>query len=152
MSAQSFPDLEKHVNILEWLTPKDCVRNLDFGETIPSHMDAGFDLLGKLDREWIWVLESAGEIKGVLVASNFHGLAFLWRLKVLPGVDNFGALKLLKRFRRDCKKRGVKGYITLADLSTDTGRRLKAIVERCGGKDYGTISILSSPLEKERHD
>lgn len=147
MSTQT---ISPGIDIMSFLMPKDRVRLLRENETIPASMDAGFELLGKLDREWIWVLESGGGIKGVLVASNFHGIAFLWRLKVLPGVAETGVVRLLERFRSDCLKRGVEGYLTLLDLATPTGKRLKAIVERCGGKDHGAVNLLASPLPRKR--
>lgn len=149
MSTHACPKLDG-INVMAFLMPKERVRFLKPGETIPSHMDAGFELLGKLDRDWIWILEYQSQIRGVLVASNFHGIAFLWRLKVLPGVSQTGVLRLLKRFRSDCLKRGVNGYMTLTDVSTATGKQLKSIVERCGGKDHGTVNILSAPLPRER--
>jgi hypothetical protein len=135
---------------MAFLMPKEKVRLLEPGETIPSEMDAGFDLLGQLDYNWIWVLEYGKEIKGILVASNFHGIAFLWRLKVLPGMSTTAALKLLKRFKRDCFKRGVTGYLTLVDFSTVTGKNLMSIVARCGGKDHGQVNLVGSPLPRER--
>jgi hypothetical protein len=135
---------------MAYLVPKDKIRLLEPGESIPSSMDAGFDLLGQLDHNWIWVLESGKEIKGVLVASNFHGLAFLWRLKVIPGTPKTSAFKLLKRFETDCRKRGVTGFLSLVDLSTDTGKQLLSIVERCGGKNHGLVSLIGSPIRREK--
>ena len=143
----SSPDLD----ILNYLMPKDKVRLLNPGEKIPSEMDAGFDLLGQIDSNWVWCLESGNEIKGILVASNFHGMAFLWRLKVLPEIGRFGANRLLRRFRSDCLKRGVQGYLTLVDTSTVTGKQLLSIVERCGGKDHGPVNLLASRLPKEHN-
>lgn len=119
-------------------------------EAIPETMDAGFEKYGKLDREWCWVYESGGEIKGVLLASPCHGAAFLWRLKVLPECGQTATLRLLKSFVRDCHAKGVYGFLTLVDLSTVTGKRLQRVIERCGGKDYGALNLFSSPLPQDR--
>lgn len=145
MSTQSL-----QIDVMQYLMPKYQVRKLRPDETIPECMDAGFEKFGQLDREWCWVYESCGSIKGVLLASPCHGTAFLWRFKVLPECGELAALKLLKRFRRDALDMGVYGFLTLIDLSTVTGKRLKRVVERCGGKDYGAVNLLSSPLPLER--
>ena len=144
MSTQTCPNLD----VMQFLMPRDQVRKLRAGETIPSCMDTGFEKYGKLDRDWCWVYETGGEIKGVLLASPCHGLAFVWRFKVLPECGQVAALALLKRFRRDCRKMDVHGYLTLLDLSTATGKQLRRVVERCGGKDYGTVNLLSSAFSK----
>jgi hypothetical protein len=135
-------------NVLQWLTPRAVARNLRPGETIPKSLEAGFDLLGRLDPEWVWVIDYAGEIKGVLVAAYCHGAALLWRLSVLPDAGNAGAFKLLWAFRSAMRKRRIQWYMTLVDESTEMGQRLKQVVERTGGDSYGHLSLLASPLSK----
>lgn len=134
------------LDIMAILRLKDKVRLLNTGEKIPSGLDYGWELI-KLDHEWVWCLESEGRIKGVLIASNFHGAAFVLRLKVLPEVGNMGVLRLLRRFRSDCIRRGISIFLTLADLSSATGRQLKHFIEKsCNGKDHGAVNLLSGPL------
>lgn len=131
------------------LKPASGVRNLYPWESIPAYMDAGFERLDKLDRNWAWGIFEGGEMMGLLLASPCHGAAALWRIKVLPGVRN-GAYRLLKKFVIDCRQRGIRGFITIADLETETGMKLKSIVERCGGKAFGNVTLLSAPLPKMR--
>jgi hypothetical protein len=148
MATATSPNWD-NINVIHLLTPKDKVRLLHSGETIPADLDYGWELI-KLDRDWVWVIDSGGQIKGLLVAANFHGAAFILRLKVLPEVGNMGVLRLLRRFRGDCIGRGVSIFLTIADLSTAAGRQLKAIVERCGGKDHGAVNLMSGPFPKGR--
>lgn len=136
-------------NILGFLTPHDHVRNLRPGEVIPEGLDAGFDLLGALDHRWIWVFESGAEIKGVLVASDCHGCAFIWRLAISPGMPEFSVVKLLRRFLKDIRMRGMKGYLTIADRSSETQDRLANVIIHAGGKQFGTYSLFASPMPKE---
>jgi hypothetical protein len=135
------------VNIMAILTPKDKVRLLNPGEKVPADLDQGWEFV-KLDREWCWVLESGGQAKGFLVAANFHGAAFILRLKVLPEIGNMGVVRLLRRFKSDCQKRGVSTFLTLADLSTGTGRQLKRIILRLGGSDAGPYNLMCGPLAR----
>jgi len=148
MSTQVCPKLD--FDVMAFLAPKDRVRKLRQLETIPGCMEAGFEKYGQLDREWCWVYESERKIKGVLLASPCHGTVFVWRFKVLPECGPLAALRLLKAFRRDCRKMGVNGYLTLVDLSTATGKQLKGIVERCGGRDFGAVNLMSAPFPEER--
>lgn len=138
-----------NIDVLAILT-RDRVRKLREGETIPETLDSGFEKYGKLDRDWCWVYVSSGEIKGVLLASPCHGTAFVWRFKVLPECGQVAALKLLKAFKHDLHARGVHGFLTLVDLNTDNGKRLQRVVERCGGKDFGSLNLFSAALPKER--
>jgi hypothetical protein len=118
-------------------------------ETIPASLEAGFEQLGHLDRHWVWVLESGGEIKGVLLASPCHGAAFIWRVAVAQGVEGWSVGKLLRRFLKDCKERGLRGYLTIVNPSVEAQGQLKSIVERAGGKAVGSYELLAGPTPKE---
>lgn len=137
-----------NIDVLSILS-RDRVRMLGPGETIPTSLEAGFELLGNLDRDWVWVLESGGEIKGVLLAAPCHGAAFIWRVAVEQGVEGWSIGKLLRRFLEDIKDRGLKGYLTIVDPSRDAQAQLKSIVERAGGKGFGQFELLVGPTPKE---
>ena len=147
MSTQS---ANLQVDVMAFLLPKDHhARLLRPGETIPASLNAGFDMLGKIDPNWIWILESQGEIRGILVASDCHGCAFVWRLVVSPGMGNVAVIRLLRRFAMDIRERGLKGYLTLLSAENDTETRLKGIVEKLGGKSGGQFTLMASWLPKE---
>jgi hypothetical protein len=137
------------VDVLAFLMPRDGVRNLRSGEVIPVSLDAGFDLLGDLDLDWIWVYESIGEIKGVLVASRCHGVAFIWRLAILPGQPHSVVIRLLRKFLHDLRERGIQGYMTLIDDSIPRQAKLLRIFEKAGGKTICTMKFLASGLPRE---
>jgi hypothetical protein len=144
MSAATCPNLDA-INVMAFLAPKATARLLNTGEKIPADLDQDWEMV-KLDPDWVWVVESGGQVRGLLVAANFHGTAFILRLKVLPEVGNMGVVRLLRRFKSDCKNRGVSHFLTLADLTTATGRQLKRIVVRCGGMDAGMYNLMCGPL------
>jgi hypothetical protein len=127
----------------------DRARLMREGEIIPASLDAGFDLLGSLDHDWIWVLDSGGEIKGVMVASPCHGTVFVWRIAIDPSVSNTGVIRLLRRFVGDIRKRGSVGYTTLVDASKPIQKRLMGIVEKAGGTKFGDYSLMASTLPRE---
>jgi hypothetical protein len=106
---------------------RPVVRNLHYGEIIPPEFEVGFDKLGMLDRDWVWVLDQGGEIKGILVASPCHQTVVIWRL---VGKE---PLKLLRTFGRTVRKLGYQGFMTLLDETSPTQRKLFRIVKRCGG-------------------
>jgi hypothetical protein len=135
-------------NVLAFLS-QDHVRLLREGETLPSSLDAGFEQLGKLDREWVWCLISGGEIKGALLACPCHGTAFVWRVSLMPGLGKTAILRLLRRFVSDIRKRGVIGIITILDAATPTQAALKGILERVGGCKFGDYELVVAPIPKE---
>lgn len=127
---------------------KEHVRLLRKNEVIPTELEAAFDILGQLDPDWVWVLDDSGTIKGVLVASPCHGAAMVWRVSLAKDVSNIGLRRLLRRFVRDCKKRGLLGLITFMSLSGGSQSSLAAIIERAGGRkiqDGMTMMILPQP-------
>jgi hypothetical protein len=128
---------------------KDRARLLGPSESIPARLQAGFEQLGKLDRDWVWVLDSGGEIRGVLLASPCHGAAIIWRFSLDPDVDNFSAGRLLRQFQRDVKKRGVLSYLTLVDLSIPMQTRLLGVIEKAGGWKVGEYTMLVGPVRED---
>jgi len=131
------------------LVAQDRIRMLRKGEIIPASLEAGFEQLGNLDHDWVWVLESGGEIKGVLLAAPCHGTAFIWRIAVGPDVEGWSVGKLLRRFLADCRERGLKGYITIIDSSVPIQKQLQRIIERAGGTVVGDYRMMSAPTPKE---
>jgi hypothetical protein len=129
---------------------RESVRLMRKGEVIPSGLEAGFDLLGKLDPDWIWVLDVGGVVKGVLVASPAHGAAMIWRISVEPGQSTMAVGKLLRAFLRDIRGRGIAGYLTALSLTREPEKRLAAIIEQSGGRrTQDGLSLYASPLPKE---
>lgn len=125
-------------------------RLMKAGEVIPSSLEAAFDILGMLDPEWVWVLAVDGLIKGVLIASPCHGAAALWRLSVEKGQSNMAVGRLLRAFLRDCRKRGVKGYLTFLTQGRPAEDRLASILEHSGGKKIkGGMVLYASPMPRE---
>jgi hypothetical protein len=143
------PILDGGIDIMAFLTPKEHARLLRQGETIPASLEAGFELLGQLDRDWIWILESQREIKGILLACPCHGAAFIWRIAIEHDVDNVGVVRLLRRFLSDLKKRGVKGYLTIVDAQVATQKRLARVIEKAGGTEVGQYTLMVGPTPKE---
>jgi hypothetical protein len=134
---------------MEFLRPRQRARLIGAAESIPAELDAGFELLGNLDRDWIWVLEDDGKVKGVMVASPCHGCAFIWRLAVMPELGHVAVIRLLRRFAADIRARKLKGYITVIDPSTPTQAHLVRILEKLGAVNVKTMQLFASGLPKE---
>lgn len=137
--------------VMDALTGKSrpMVRLLRAGERLPAEFAVGFDQIAEIDANWCWVIERVATIEGCLLASPCHGAAVIWRL-VMP-VENVSGLRLLLRtFMRDCRARGLKGYITLVDSGIDTQGKLKKLMERAGAKVASEgMSFMAGPLLKE---
>ncbi len=70
-----------------------------------------------LDPDWVWLARDEDEIVGILIAAPCHGLAFIWRLKMLPEASPMALLKLLRTFIRDLQKRRCLGYMALLNMA-----------------------------------
>lgn len=119
------------------------IRYLASHETLPADFEAGFDQLGQLDPSWVWIAERRGRMIGCIVASPCHGVALIWRVVSKDGC----LLPMLRQFMRDCKTRGLRGYMTLIDEKVKEQKKLQGIIERGGGGTKDTVfSLLASPL------
>ena len=123
------------------------VRTLASTDVLPASFELGFDQLGQLDPQWVWVAERHGQIEGCIVASPCHGVALVWRVTALRGGV---LLPLLRQFMRDCRTRGMMGYMTLVDSAVPSQAKLRRIVERNGGGTRGpALTLMASPLIRE---
>jgi hypothetical protein len=103
-----------------------------------------------MDPEWVWVLDVDGTINGVLVASPAHGVAMIWRLVVKPGSSRMALGRLLRAFLRDCRKRGIRGYLTILTSGRENEERLASILEHSGGRKIKDgMSFWASPMPRE---
>ena len=137
------------MNVLELLT-QTTVRVMRDYDRIPSELRAGFDLLGKLNTDWIWVAEQDGLIRGVLVAAPCHGVAMIYRLALMPGTPLSTLTALLRKFLADLRERGVVGYLTFLDPESKIQGKLKRIIERAKGKQIGGAHVvMAAPLPRE---
>jgi hypothetical protein len=100
--------------------------------TIPAALSEGenWNVL-KLDPQWIWTSEHNGQIMGLLIAMEGHGLVFIWRVKMLPQAPHWALGKLFRRFIRDIRKRGCVGYITFLNL---TNKPLEVAIARIASR------------------
>lgn len=135
--------------MLELLT-KANARQMRASDRIPPELRIGFDLLGKLDTDWIWVVERDGLIRGVLVAAPCHGVAMIYRLALVPGTHVSSLIALLRTFLRDLRGRGIRGYLTFLDPESKIQGKLKRVIERAGGQQVGNPHVvMAAPLPKE---
>lgn len=126
------------------------VRTMTSTDLLPSSFDVGFDQLGQIDYEWVWVVERQGTIRGALVASPCHGVALIWRLYLEKGEPISSLTKLLRVFLKDIRRRHLKGYITWVDASNKMQGKLKKIIEMANGKSSGVVyELMAAPLAKE---
>ena len=136
------------MNVLELLMASG-VRNYRAGDVIPPELKAGFELIGKLDADWVWVVEEEGQFSGVLIAAPCHGTAVVYRLAVLPGTRVGLLFKLLRAFLADTRERGCVGYITFVDPNIPAQAKLKRIIERTGGlAGAANLVMMGSPMPK----
>jgi hypothetical protein len=116
-------------------------------DVIPAELESGFDLLGQLDPDWVWVLAQDEKIKGVLIASPAHGVAMIWRITVAKDASQMALFKLLRAFLRDARSRGLRGYLTIVSPSSESQKRLTGIFEKAGGQVVESgMTMLASPV------
>lgn len=119
-------------------------------DVIPAELEAGFDVLGQLDPDWVWVLEEGTRITGVLVASPAHGTAMLWRISISKQASRVSLVRLLRAFLRDSRSRGIRGYLTVVSLDNKSQSQLARIIERSGGKVIQSgMTMLASSMPRE---
>ena len=121
------------------------------GERFPAAWELGFDQLGTLDPEWLWVAERAGTPLGCVLASHAHGVAVIWRV-VAPGPDSaLVTRRLLHAFLRDLRYRGLRGYVAMLNLDVPTQRKLARIIQRAGGSASPTtnLTVMAGPIPPE---
>ncbi len=129
---------------------RERARLMHKGDVIPAELEAGFDQLGQLDPEWVWVLVDGDIIKGVLVASPAHGAAMIWRISLDRTCSKVALAKLLRAFLRDLRIRGVRGLLTIMSPSSPTQSQLASILRRVGGGPFlEGMSVYASPMPKE---
>jgi len=118
---------------------------IDLSE-IPESLKEGenWELLD-LDKEWIWLARDGDEVVGFLMACNCHGLAIIWRVKMIPG-HGWALGRLLRDFIRDLRKRKILGYVTFLDIITRSEEQaLMRILFRAGAKfTHATTLICGS--------
>jgi hypothetical protein len=136
--------------IMSYLLPQDQARLIGPTEQIPAALEVGFEQLGHLDREWVWVVENGGVIHGVLLACPCHGCAVIWRISLDPSLNNIAIIRLLRRFLRDVRERGMVGLLTLIDPFKPSQARFQGMLEKVGGKPFGTTyTLMAAPIPKE---
>jgi len=148
------------VNVLDLLTGT-VVRHYQKGDVIPAELRIGFDQLGRLDGEWIWVVEepcsivmrrgaasqASAVICGVLVAAPCHGVAMIYRLALMPGTSLGKLTALLRRFMDDLLERGYVGYMTFVDPTVPAQAKLRKLIERAKGSQVGgNHLVMAGPL------
>ena len=135
------------LNVLRGTFPL-TVRLLKESESLPAFFEAGFDQLGQLDPQWVWVAERRGQIVGCIVSSPCHGVALIWRLVALP--ESNCLLPMCRRFMADCRKRGLKGYMTWTNSENETQNHLQRIIKRIGGEVApNNYQLIAGPIAKE---
>lgn len=115
-------------------------------QEIPEALKEGenWELLD-LNEDWMWFARDEGEIVGFLMACNCHGLAMIWRVKMLPR-HGWAFGKMLRDFVRDLRKRKILGYVTFLDIvNRSEEQALMRIMFRAGAKfSYATTMIAGS--------
>lgn len=131
--------------VVDRILGKTVIRQMHKGEVLPEHFELGFDQLGQIDEEWVWVAESGSDIIGCILSSPCHGTAVVWRV---VASDKRCLLKLLRFFLRECKTRGLRGCMAMVDPEIDAQRKLKSIMARTGGYVASDkFELVATPLK-----
>jgi len=137
------------IDLLPFLMPKDEVRKLRSTDVIPKELDAGFEQLGMIDREWVWVLANEHRVKGIIVAAPVHGTVFVWRVALIPGQKSSALSRLLRGFLQSMREIGCAGILTIVDAKVPTQRQFRRVLERIKGKKFGEYDLVVAPMPKE---
>jgi hypothetical protein len=95
-----------------------------------------------LDPEWVWLARDEEEIVGILIAAPCHGLAFVWRIKMLPEASPMALLRLLRTFIRDLRKRKCLGYMALLNVSDRPEEQALARIAFRAGAMFTTATTV----------
>lgn len=111
------------------------VRTLNDGEDYPDSLAMGF-FGPSLQRDWCWLAENDHEALGGLMCSPMHGALLMLRVSVRNGAPRTTLRALLRTAVKVSKKRGLNGYVSLLDPTTEVGRSLFGIVRNVGGVQW----------------
>ena len=103
-----------------------------------------------MDRDWIWVVDGPDGIAGILLAAGCHGMVFILRLQMRPGVSRHLLVPLLRKSIADWQERGYKGYVTILDPENPAEEQLMRIVHRAGGALQGKGLVFSGLIDDAR--
>jgi hypothetical protein len=95
-----------------------------------------------LDPNWVWLAKDEDEIVGILIAAPCHGLAFIWRIKMLPEASPMALLRLLRGFIRDIQKRGYLGYMALLNVAERKEEQALARIAFRAGAMFTTATTV----------
>lgn len=112
-------------------------RLLRLGERIPEPLLTAYEHLGRLDPNWIWVVERDGHMETILVAAPVHGVVCLWRMCSLPGSGTSNILLIVRRLFEDCVIRGYQGYMLNFDADISNEAQIMRIFLKLNGKIAG---------------
>lgn len=131
--------------VSDMIVGKTIIRQMHKGEPLPASFELGFDQLGQVDENWVWVAEQYGRLVGCIMASPCHGTAIVWRV---VSSDMKCLLAMLRFFLKECKNRGLRGCMALIDPQIDAQRKLKSIMQRTGGYVASTdFEFVATPLK-----
>ena len=106
---------------------------------MPQHLATGFEAM-QIDREWVWIAESDGQIVGILLAGACHGLIYLMRVCTQKGCNPMVVRNLIEKTRQDCAARGFKGYFFHLDPTMD--QKLLRACRKYGGMQLTTPQVI----------
>lgn len=134
--------------VMEVLTGgKPVVRLMLQRDVIPAEFEVGFDQLGRLDHNWIWVVERYGKIEGCIVAAPCHGVAFVYRVAMAKDAPKYCLRKLIRQAVNDCRERGIRGMMTFVNPDNETQMKLKKLMENWGGGSPVPLQmVMAAPL------
>lgn len=87
-----------------------------------------------IDPDWMWVAHGPeGNIVGFLMAAPCHGLAIIWRIRILKSAPTTTLLSLLRQFIRSIRRKKCLGYVAMLDLGRPEEQALARIAFRAKG-------------------
>lgn len=132
------------------LLPITLARTMRADEPVPIHIPEPFLAMPSLDREWVWVSECDDKVIGCLIAVPCHGTALILCVHMLDDAPPIALRVLLHQFFADLRTRGVAGYVTWFDESSDTEMALRRITEKLGGVVVDRVGVgMSARIPRE---
>lgn len=81
-----------------------------------------------LDLDWVWAAyDREDRMVGLLIAAPCHGLAMIWRVRMLPSAAPTALLSMFRKFIKDIRRRGFLGYMVGLDLTRPEEQALARI-------------------------
>jgi hypothetical protein len=101
----------------------------------------------RVDPNWVWVVDTLGQIDSILIAAPAHGIVMLLRICSIPGASRATIVKLLRRVMHDCHERGYTTWMVGIDQGDPAAAALTSIITKAGGRIFAQQTVFAGSTD-----